>query len=76
MVFFCGYLGAQASKFPFSAQESLPIVLADLTCTGTESSLLDCGHNGIGHHDCTHNDDAAVRCQGSIICINMCLYIP
>ena len=71
MVFLCGFVGAEIFNFPYSRQEPLPIVLADLTCTGTESSLLDCGHNGIGHHNCTHNDDAGVRCQGNIICMNL-----
>ena len=41
-----------------------PILLDDLTCTGTESRLVDCAHDGIGQYDsCTHADDAGVRCR-------------
>ena len=46
-----------------------PIFLDDVTCSGTESSLLDCTHSGIGVHDCSHHEDASVRCQGIKIII-------
>lgn len=32
-------------------------------CSGTESLLVDCGHNRIGNHNCDHFKDAGVRCQ-------------
>ena len=38
------------------------IHLADLRCTGSESRLIDCPHNGVGVHNCTHSEDAGVRC--------------
>ena len=38
------------------------IVLDDLLCTGSESRLIDCPHNGLGNHNCDHSDDAGVRC--------------
>ena len=40
------------------------IVLDDLKCTGTESSLFDCTHRTLGTHDCRHYEDAGVRCTG------------
>ena len=43
-----------------------PTFLNDVTCTGTESELLSCEHDGIGGHFCDHSDDAGVRCQGNM----------
>ena len=34
------------------------------TCSGTESSLTQCLHEGIGMHDCIHSEDAGVICSG------------
>ena len=39
------------------------IWLDDVFCTGSESELLECYHNGIGNHDCSHYEDASVRCS-------------
>ena len=39
------------------------IWLADLACTGAESSLTSCSHYGLGRHDCSHNEDAGVTCS-------------
>ena len=41
------------------------ILLDDLVCNGDENSLLDClSEDDIGSHDCSHSEDAGVRCQG------------
>ena len=40
-----------------------PIWLDNLICDGTESRLADCLANPIGDHDCSHSEDAGVRCQ-------------
>ena len=45
------------------------IVLDDLQCTGSESRLIDCPHNGLGNHNCDHTDDAGVRCAPGMICL-------
>ena len=34
----------------------------NLGCTGTESSLAECIHNGWGIHDCDHGDDVSIKC--------------
>ena len=39
-----------------------PIYLDEVNCTGYEYSLFDCGHRGIGVHDCFHFEDAGVEC--------------
>ncbi|XP_072171897.1 scavenger receptor cysteine-rich domain superfamily protein-like [Diadema setosum] len=38
------------------------ILISDLNCDGTESSLVNCSHVGFGHHDCGHSEDAGVIC--------------
>lgn len=40
------------------------IFLDDMECVGTESSIFDCPHMGIGNHDCDHREDAGVTCSG------------
>ena len=42
-----------------------PILLDEVTCSGEESQLFECGSNGIGEHDCSHTEDAGVRCTGT-----------
>jgi len=40
-----------------------PILLDNLQCAGTESSLLGCSHRGIGVlSSCSHSEDAGVVC--------------
>ena len=39
-----------------------PIWLSNLGCGGSERSLLDCSHSGIGIHHCYHSEDASVVC--------------
>ena len=37
-------------------------------CTGDEDTLLDCLKvDNIGTHDCSHSEDAGVRCEGIAI---------
>ena len=40
-----------------------PILLDEVQCTGHETRLVDCVHNGISTHDCSHSQDAGVICQ-------------
>ena len=39
-----------------------PIWYDDVQCSGHEANLAQCGHRGLGIHDCHHSKDAGVIC--------------
>ncbi|GAA6104655.1 neurotrypsin [Tachysurus ichikawai] len=39
------------------------ILMDDVQCEGTESSLLECKHSVWGRHDCSHSEDVGIRCH-------------
>ena len=39
------------------------IWLDNVACSGSESSIIYCRHNGWGSHDCSHGEDASVICS-------------
>ena len=41
------------------------ILMDNVVCRGTESTLLQCNTNTIGQHNCNHSEDAGVRCEGT-----------
>ena len=49
------------SFFPPGAEDQT-IALDDVTCTGSESELAECRHQGWGRANCNHNEDVGVRC--------------
>ena len=40
------------------------ILLDELDCSGTESSVFACPHRGLNEHNCDHVEDVGVKCQG------------
>ncbi|XP_029113697.1 HHIP-like protein 1 [Scleropages formosus] len=67
----CRQLGFQralraTTKAEFGEGTHLPIHLDDVQCLGTEDSLLECQHAGIGSHNCAHYEDSGVICGNSI----------
>ena len=46
-------------------QGSGPIWLDSVMCSGSESTIVNCGHLGINFtRSCSHSEDAGVRCYG------------
>uniref|UniRef100_A0AAZ3PSL8 SRCR domain-containing protein n=1 Tax=Oncorhynchus tshawytscha TaxID=74940 RepID=A0AAZ3PSL8_ONCTS len=66
----CGQLGcgravsAQGSAHIGEGSGGRPTWLDDVGCKGTESSLTECSHGGLKHHDCLQAQDARVVCSG------------
>ncbi|XP_041457465.1 scavenger receptor cysteine-rich domain-containing group B protein-like [Lytechinus variegatus] len=56
------YSVAALSGAPFG-EGTGDILLDAVECYGNESSILDCLHDGVGIHDCKHDEDAGVRCS-------------
>ena len=56
-------LGAIAVRSQLFGEETLPMLITNINCSGTEQSLLNCIHD-TGSTCTTERDDAGVVCQG------------
>ena len=57
-------LGARVKEF---GAGSSPVLLSDVTCKGTEESLLDCDHDTCGLVHCPRVYDVGVECEGKTV---------
>ena len=66
-VFFLLYLGGRVKTNAYFGSGTVRILLSNLYCTGTESSLLECNQQSCGVTSCTHSNDAGVICERKYI---------
>ena len=52
-----------ATKEAYFGEGTRSILLDDLECTGSETNIAYCGHNGYKKHNCEHSEDAGVICE-------------
>ncbi|XP_053370307.1 scavenger receptor cysteine-rich type 1 protein M130 isoform X2 [Clarias gariepinus] len=66
----CRQLGCgKAINIPQSAsfgQRSGPIWMNNVRCSGSESNITQCSHNGFKNHSCVNGNDAGVICLASL----------
>uniref|UniRef100_A0AAQ6IU90 SRCR domain-containing protein n=1 Tax=Anabas testudineus TaxID=64144 RepID=A0AAQ6IU90_ANATE len=59
----CGRARSALSNAAFGAGSG-PIWLDDVVCSGNEAGITECRHLGFGVHNCVHQEDASVVCEG------------
>jgi len=57
-----GFVSGAKTDCSSYATDRGPIWLDKLRCSGAESDVAECSHNGWGVHNCQHRDDVAVSC--------------
>ena len=58
-----GYAGVSDYDISISnGSSSQRIWLDNVGCSGNESKLINCRHNGYGVHNCSHHEDVGIRC--------------
>ena len=68
MLLFPVFVSVPVKRSYYDYLHNHAILLDDLVCSGNETSLLDCPRvpsAGVGVSDCSHSEDAGVRCEGT-----------
>ena len=69
----CRQLGLRfvaVTSYAYFGRGTGQIWLDNLHCTGSETQLIYCRHNGFGAHNCGHYEDAGLFCEGNqLVCI-------
>ena len=56
------YICVCMHRYP-SASFSTDILLDEVSCFSFDTTLLECSHNAIGVHDCSHSEDVELVCS-------------
>ena len=59
-----GYSRGSARVSAYFGEGSGLILLDNVNCGGSESTIFACRHRRFGEHDCHHKEDAGVVCAG------------
>ena len=75
----CKQLGFSTSgsavSFAGFGQGNGTILLDEVNCAANQLNIFNCPHNGFKNHDCTHSEDAGVRCSDSRGELFSCSYV-
>ena len=63
---YTGVLDVFTTGHMFNTMHPPNIWLDNVHCQGNESDLFQCEHDGVGVHNCDHNEDVGVKCGKSI----------
>uniref|UniRef100_A0A8C4YK83 Neurotrypsin n=1 Tax=Gopherus evgoodei TaxID=1825980 RepID=A0A8C4YK83_9SAUR len=58
-----GFKYGKSAAESYSEESTRPIWLDDVSCSGKESTILQCSKREWGKHDCSHQEDVRITCH-------------